>query len=139
MRWLLAALVTLVLHYSWEMLQAPLFTDFVGMSVWEHAWPCFRAALGDLAIAAVSYGMAALLVFRVGWPFQDRWSVPFAICVSCGLIVTVGFEIYALATDRWAYGPRMPIVAGIALAPLLQWLVVPSLTLLTLQRVASLD
>lgn len=77
-----------------------------------------------------------LLVSRIGWPFQDRWPIPSAICVSCGLTITVGFEIYALATDRWAYGPRVPTVAGIALAPLLQWLVVHSLTLLILQPVA---
>lgn len=31
MRWLLAAMVTLVLHYGWEMLQAPLFTNLIGM------------------------------------------------------------------------------------------------------------
>lgn len=136
MPWLLAAAITVVLHYAWEMLQAPLFDDFAGMHFWEHAWPCFLAALGDLMIAVTSYGIAALVVGRSGWPFQRRWSIPFAICLACGLAITIGFELYALATDRWAYGPRMPTVAGIALTPLLQWLVVPALTLLILQRVA---
>ena len=37
MRWLLVASMTVVLHYVWEMLQAPLFIGFVGMSFWEHA------------------------------------------------------------------------------------------------------
>jgi len=32
--------------------------------------------------------------------------------------------------NAWAYSARMPLVFGIGLAPLLQWLVVPVATLL---------
>lgn len=134
--WIWTVAITLALHYVWEMAQAPLFTNFAGTGFWGHAWPCFRAALGDVAIAGLSYTVAAVAVRRTAWLFQPRWKVPFAIWLVLGLIVTIGFELYALQTERWDYRPMMPTIGGTAITPLAQWLVVPSLTLVAARWLA---
>jgi len=132
-RWPAAVLLTLVLHYVWEMVQAPLFTEFVGADFWSHAWPCFQAAVGDLIIATCAYTAAAAAFRRPAWPFHDHWKGPLVVCLLVGLTITIAFEWYALATDRWTYAETMPMVAGVGLSPLVQWIAVPYLTLLLLR------
>ena len=54
--------------------------------------------------------------------------------VAFGMAYTVISEWYNVYQARnWAYAPAMPLVFGIGLAPLLQWLVVPVATLLILR------
>lgn len=127
--WSTTLALTLVAHFAWEMAQAPMFTNFVGVGFWGHAWPCFRAALGDVVIALLSYAAAALVERRANWLFQERWGRPLATCLGVGLVITVCFEYFALETDRWDYLPSMPTIGGIALTPLLQWIVIPLLIL----------
>ena len=63
--------------------------------------------------------------------------LPAATWIAVGVIATIAFERWALARGRWAYGPEMPVVFGIGLLPLLQWLIVPALTLVVMQQLAS--
>ena len=127
--WGVAIGATLLLHYAWEMLQAPLFDVFAGQAFWQHAWPCFRAALGDLLIAGGASLLTAGLFRRIGWPFVPRWFWPSVVWVILGLIATVAFEVWALSVGRWHYTDAMPTIVGIGMAPLLQWFVVPAATL----------
>ena len=46
--------VTLTLHFGWEMLQAPPFMDFAG-STWEGTVRCFVAPVGDMLLASGAY------------------------------------------------------------------------------------
>lgn len=123
---ILGLLVTLTLHFAWEMLQAPAFMDFAG-STWKGTVRCFVASLGDVLIASGTYGLSAL-AWRLDWPIRTRWVLPAATWIGLGLLATIAFERWALAQGRWAYRPEMPLVFGIGLLPLLQWIVVPMLT-----------
>ena len=127
--WGVMLAATLLLHYAWEMLQAPLFDVFAGQSFWQHAWPCFRAALGDLAIAGGAYVVTAVLFRQIRWPFETHWFWPSVVWTVLGLLATVAFERWALWVGRWHYTDAMPTIAGIGLTPLLQWIVVPAATL----------
>ena len=127
--WGVALAATLLLHYAWEMLQAPWFDVFAGQSFWEHARPCLRAALGDLAIAVGAYVVTAILFRRTQWPFQTHWFWPSVAWIILGLVATVAFEKWALSVGRWHYTDAMPTIAGIGVAPLLQWIIVPAATL----------
>ena len=50
---------------------------------------------------------------------------------ALGIAYTAGSEWYNVyEIGAWAYSPHMPLIVGIGLAPLLQWLVVPVATLL---------
>lgn len=121
-------LVTLGLHFAWEMLQAPAFEQFAA-TAWEGTVRCFVAATGDVLIASAAYVATALVVWRAAWPLQRRWVAPAALWLAFGLVITVLFELWALARGRWVYGPAMPLLFGVGLLPLLQWVVVPLLTL----------
>lgn len=120
--------VTLTLHFVWEMLQAQAFVDFA-VSTWKGTVRCFGASLGDLLLATGAYVVTALLFRRLDWPIRRHWVLPAATWIGLGELATIAFERWAVARGRWAYGPEMPLVFGIGLLPLVQWIVVPALTL----------
>lgn len=134
--WTLGMLVTLALHFAWEMLQAPAFMQFA-TDFWSGTVRCFVAALGDVVIASGTYAVTALWFRRPAWPVQPGWMVPAATWIVLGVVVTVGFERWALSRGRWAYGSEMPVVFGIGVLPLAQWLVVPAMTLLIVRQVVT--
>lgn len=125
---IVAIVATFSLHFAWEMLQAPAFADFAG-STWAGTVRCFTAALGDVLLASGAYAITALAFRRAAWPVRRGWILPAATGIALGILATVAFERWALSRGRWAYGPEMPLVLGIGLLPLLQWLIVPMLTL----------
>ena len=127
--WLAASLLTLAVHYMWEMGQARFFDNMAGMPLSRHAAICFLASLGDVAIAASAYGVTGLLFRRPVWALRPRWLGPAALWVAIGLGVTALVERWAIASGRWAYGESMPTIFGVGLAPLLQWTFVPVVTL----------
>lgn len=129
---ILSFAVTFALHFAWEMLQAPVFMEFAE-TLWAGTVRCFVAALGDVLIAIGAYVVAALAFRRAAWPILDGWRAPAAAWIVAGMLATIVFERWALARGRWVYGPEMPLVAGIGLLPLLQWLVVPVLTLMAVR------
>jgi hypothetical protein len=128
-----AILATLGLHFAWEMLQAPAFIDFAG-TTWDGTVRCFAAALGDLLLATGTYVVTALLFRRAAWPVRPGWVTPAVTWIALGVVATIAFERFALSRGRWSYGPDMPVIVGVGLLPLLQWLIVPALTLLAVQR-----
>lgn len=135
-QWLIAAAATFVLHYAWEMGQAPWFRELAGLPFSAHLVRCWVATLGDMVIAAGAYAVASLLFRRPRWPFLRRWYGPALVWIASGLAVTIGFEHWALSVGRWSYTEAMPTIAGIGFLPLLQWIVVPTGTLLIVRFVA---
>lgn len=123
---------TLTLHFAWEMLQAPAFADFAG-STWAGTARCFAAAVGDVLLATGAYVITALAFRGAAWPVRRGWILPAATWIGLGVLATIAIERWALSRGRWAYGPEMPLVFGIGLLPLLQWIVVPALTLALLR------
>jgi membrane protease YdiL (CAAX protease family) len=70
-----AVLLTVMLHFGWEMLQAPAFTRFAD-GAWTGTSRCFKAALGDLLIASGAYAVTALLFRRSRWAVLPAWRFP---------------------------------------------------------------
>jgi hypothetical protein len=123
--WAALAAGALVLNFAWEMLQAPLYESMRGLPFWTATWNCTKASAGDVVIALVAYGCVAVLAGSRAWLLRPR-ATHVAGYLAVGLVLTVILEfvnVYVLG--RWAYGPRMPRVLGVGLAPLAQWLVVP--------------
>lgn len=125
------AFFALMLHFPWEMLQAPLW---VGMANVPHAQgvrACGVAALGDVMIALLAYWSAAVVARSRRW-LLDPSCRTLLVYIVVGLVLTIGYEF--LATEilrRWEYAsaqPRVPLL-GTGLAPLVQWMVLPPLTL----------
>lgn len=125
-------------HFAWELLQAPLFSSFYGESHVSGIVICLRATFGDLGIALAAFWAAALAAGGRNW-VAGPTQISVAVFLGTGLIVTIGFEyVSTTALNRWAYAPQMPRlpILGTGLVPLLQWLIIPSLVLWYLKRLA---
>lgn len=124
----------LLLHFAWEMMQVPLYE---GMAAGEH-WPavlrCTRAAAGDAVISIGAYAGAAVRERDRFWLRSPR-AAPLLVLLSIGLLITVVLEwLNVHQWARWNYSPRMVTVFGVGLSPLLQWTLLPLLTLWLARR-----
>ena len=127
--WVALGATSLALHFAWEMLQAPLYEGMLAMPRGRATWLCAQASAGDAVITLAAYGGVAAAAGSRVWIARPR-AAQVAGHIAVGIAVTVALEylnVYALG--RWAYGLRMPRVLGVGLAPLVQWLVVPLLSL----------
>ena len=127
-RWLVFAAAVMILHFIWEMAQGGLFVGLREQPLAQAAVRCSKATLGDLVITAVAFTFAALTVRRMHWPLMNSFVAP-AVFVATGLVITIAFEYFALATSRWAYEPEMPTLLGVGISPIAQWIVIPLLQL----------
>lgn len=124
------------LNLAWEIAQLPLYAFPPGTSASFIAFGVAHCTLGDATLALVSYGAAAAVTRRAVWPLE--WP---GLGMPIVLIVGVGWTIWAewnavYITRAWTYGARMPMIGGIGLSPLLQWIVLP-LVVLTIVRASA--
>ena len=137
--WWILGLFAFLLHFSWEQLQAPLYADLAEASHWPATVSCLKATLGDVLIGWVAYGTVAVGVRSIGW-IKVLSVGRIAGYLMSGVGITVGLEILnAYVLGRWSYGDAMPLVAGIGLSPLLQWITLPSLTIWLTRRHLGLN
>ena len=133
-RWTAVILITFALHFAWEMAQHNLYLLMHSMPFWRATAICARATAGDLVIAAIAFLAAAMSGGR-HWPLVRRRLSPILIFLTVGMLLTVGYELYAISTGRWAYDDRMPQIFGIGLSPLLQWIVIPLLEIAAFRKI----
>jgi hypothetical protein len=129
-------LFTFLFHFSWEILQTPLFARMPVMSHWQATLVCLRATIGDIGIALAAFGASALLDRNVAW-FLRPSAGALVGYMAVGVLFTTVFEWHAVYwANRWAYSNLMPVVPllGIGASPLLQWLVIPPVALHLLRR-----
>ena len=113
------------LNVLWELLQLPLYTVWAVGSAHQIALAVLHCTAGDLMIAGLSLLAALVLVQPSGWP-QQRSTATWLLTLVLGLGDTVHSEWYnTTVTHVWAYSSRMPLIAGIGLSPIGQWLIIP--------------
>ncbi len=120
-----------VLNEIWEMAQMSAYVETAGNSWTSTLDFCTRAAAGDVGIILAIYAVGALAAGDPGWGLHGRWTV-YATAAVLGLAYATRVEHAALATGRWSYTERMPVVPGFGagLWPLLQMTLLPPLTFL---------
>jgi hypothetical protein len=119
------------LHLAWEVAQLPLYTIWRTASRGEIAFAVVHCTAGDLMIATLSLVVALVVLGNADWPKIDFPRI------SAGTVMLgVGYTLYSewintVIRKSWAYSELMPTLPGLGtgLAPLLQWLVVPSIAL----------
>lgn len=129
-------ILSFVMHSTWEFLQAPWFFNMQALGHMEGIRICLQAALGDVVIALVSFGAAALVGGGRRWAASPGRAA-IGVWFGAGLAVTVAIEHYSTAVaGRWAYDPAMPLLPpfGTGLSPVLQWIVIPAAILWYLRR-----
>lgn len=123
------AALSFALNLVWEVVQLPLYAIAESGTASQLAYAVLHCTLGDVIIAAGSFVLAGFLLRAPDWPSSLPWP-GIAIATASGLLYTAYSEwnnVYVAGT--WAYSAAMPLVFGIGLAPLLQWIVVPALSL----------
>jgi len=133
-RWIAVILITFALHLAWEMAQHNLYLQVQSMPFWRATAWCVRATVGDLVITTIAFSAAAMSGGR-HWPLIRRRLSPALIFLAVGILITIGYEIYAVSTGRWAYDEQMPQILGIGLSPLLQWIVIPLLEIAAFRKI----
>lgn len=111
----------LISNFAWEMLQMPLYEKFEG------SWlRCFQAALGDVALLALLYGLMACAAEDWTW-FErlSRWRL--LLLVGLGFLVATVVELRALLDGAWSYRAAMPRIPflDVGWAPVLQMILIP--------------
>ncbi len=132
--WAAVAGFAFLLHFVWETLQAPFFEGMAAAPHWRAVLRCARASAGDVVIAWLAYGAGAWWAGRRSW-LADPGRIPFRIYMIVGLAITVFLEwVNVYVRHAWAYANGMPVLLGIGLTPLVQWLLLPPLTLWLARR-----
>jgi hypothetical protein len=117
------------------MLQAPFYEQTTGARHWAAVLWCARATGSDVVIAWAAYALAAGYARDRWWLGVSRRRRPLTVFLAAGLLITVGLEwVNVYVRRQWAYSPDMPVILGIGLTPLLQWLLVPLLALWLARR-----
>lgn len=129
LRWYLGG--SLVAHLVWEMLQLPLYKLWTKGTLREQSFAVIHCTVGDAMIAGLSLLMALAIVGRPNWPNSGTRPVWLLT-----LLLGVGYTIYSewlnvSVRGSWTYSDLMPTlpVLGTGLAPLFQWIVVPTLAM----------
>jgi hypothetical protein len=117
-------------HLGWEILQLPLYT------IWQSDVSTIVLAVahctaGDALIALSTYAFAAAVARTWQWPTR-RSTLGVASAIVAGVAYTAFSEwLNVSVRGSWAYDETMPVIAGIGLSPLLQWVLVPLIVLRT--------
>ena len=118
-----------VLHPVWEILQLPLYTLWTTGTLRQQAFAVLHCTIGDVMIAGLSLLLGLTIASRATWPGEGTRSVWLLT-----MLFGVGYTLYSewlnvSVRGTWGYSAMMPIfpLIGTGLAPLLQWIVVPTL------------
>ena len=121
--------VSIAGNLVWEILQLPLFTLWTTGTARQQAFAVFHCTVGDVMIAGLSFLVALSLVAQPNWPRSSTSRVYF-LSLAAGICYTIYSEyLNTSVRGSWAYSEWMPILPfiGTGLAPLMQWLIVPTL------------
>lgn len=124
---------SLLLNLAWESAQLPLYTIWQTESAARIAYFTLHCTAGDGLISLTAFVVASLALRTPDWPYSKHWRGG-AIATFFGVGYAVYSEWYNVyQVSAWAYSPSMPLVFGIGLSPLLQWLMIPSFCLLIMR------
>ena len=117
-------------HFLWEAAQVPLYTLWRTGTRREIAFALIHCTGGDILITTVTLAAAtALARVSAGAPSAGAW---FFTAIALGAAYTVFSEWLNVEIRRsWSYAASMPVLPllGTGLTPLLQWVIVPALSL----------
>jgi len=115
------------LNAAWEFAHSPLYAD------WGRDWPYLlwtrlHCTVGDVMILLVAFWLASLVFGTRRWINTRNGAA--VLFVILGVGYTTWSEWFNTGVrESWGYAPAMPVIAGIGLSPILQWLLLPPLIL----------
>jgi hypothetical protein len=114
-----------VLNLTWEIAHVRLYTIWAAVDGLAVAWAMLHCTVGDVVIALAMFALAGIALRRADWPASRPWTGG-AIVVIGAIAFTVGSEWYNVyLAGNWGYTASMPMIFGIGLSPLAQWILLP--------------
>ena len=116
------------LNAIWEFAQSSLYTDHV-RGWWYVTWTRLHCTVGDVMILLSVFWFVSFAFRTRSWIADNRHSACVLFIVS-GLGYTIFSEWWNRSIrGSWQYSNAMPVVFGIGLSPIAQWIVIPPLIL----------
>ncbi len=132
------AALAFLLNSAWEIAQIRLYTIWADADWFRVASALLHCSLGDVLIALALFALAGMALRCADWPVSRPW-IGGAMVVSGALAYTAWSEWYNVyRVGGWAYAASMPLVFGIGLSPLLQWLILPPVLVVTYRTLEPL-
>lgn len=123
-----------ILNAVWELLHVRLYT-VGGMPV--EMIRLFQSIFFDAWIVLGLYSFMAFCLRDRGW-YRTARPMNYVVLALLGAVVALSVEAHAVYwADRWEYRSIMPTIMGIGVSPLLQMMVLPSLTILLVARFSA--
>ena len=122
----------------WEVAHMPLYTIWREGTAGEIAFAAIHCTGGDLLIGLSALMVALVLTGTGEWPAR-RFGRVAVIVLAVGAGYTLFSEWLNIVVRRsWTYSELMPVLPffgfQVGLSPLLQWLVIPAVSLLLARR-----
>lgn len=125
-----------LLNFAWEIAQVRLYTLWAEADRLTVAWSLLHCSLGDVLIALALFALAGLALRRADWPVSRPWTGG-AMFVIGAMAYTAWSEWYNVyRAGSWGYAASMPLIFGIGLSPLLQWLILPPVLVIAYRTLA---
>jgi uncharacterized membrane protein YqjE len=121
------SVLAFVLNLVWEMAHVKLYSIGMQADSLRIAQAVLHCSLGDVVIALAMFALAGIVLWRADWPVSRPWSGGIMIVIGA-IAFTAWSEWYNVyRAGSWGYTASMPLIFGIGLSPLLQWLILPPL------------
>jgi hypothetical protein len=120
----------LLLNFPWEFLQVPFFEGMPTVEHWQGVKSCTQASIGDAVIMLVAFWCVAAFAGRY-WLLRPKFA-HIGSLVAVGVGITILIEKLAVSggwVQSWSYSEQMLTAFGIGITPVLQWIVLPPLTI----------
>ncbi len=132
------SVLAFALNLAWEIAHVRLYTLWAEADGLTVAWSVFHCTLGDVLIAFALFALAGMALRRADWPASRPWTGS-AMVVTGAMAYTAWSEWYNVyRAGSWGYTASMPLIFGIGLSPLLQWLILPPVLVLAYRTLGPL-
>lgn len=126
------------LNLAWEIAHVRLYTLWAEADGLTVAWSLLHCTVGDVLIALALFALTGMVLRQSDWPASRPWAGG-AMVASGAMAYTAWSEWYNVyRAGSWGYTDGMPLIFGIGVSPLLQWLVLPPVMVLAYRILAPL-
>lgn len=127
--WLNWVFLSTCLNFGWEVLHYPLYNVSTTHVGGIRILAILHCTLGDALISAIAFLGTSVLLRASRWPVTCPWR---GLLVF--VMVSVAYTVFSEQKNTevigsWNYASEMPLLWGIGVSPLMQWIVVPAFTL----------
>lgn len=112
--------ISFVLNLVWEYVQCRPF--FIHVMTPPTNAGMIQAALGDVALSSLAYGLASLKGRSLTWPLEAHRTKPWIILEFASIGEALLVEYVGLTTGRWVYTSQAALIPGtpLSVVPILQ-------------------